>query len=153
LAWITLLTVVLYAAVSLGGRIATEGGWAVWSAAGVLKGCAESPNPPPARGGTPFGPGLASRRRIAVLLSVAVLGAYGLAAIQLLPTWELKQHSQRRAVSSEHDPSFGILPPWYLAQTVVPWRWYTPLVNRDEELGRWSAARGMRTNAVEAHLY
>ncbi|HID22998.1 MAG TPA: hypothetical protein EYP14_11440, partial [Planctomycetaceae bacterium] len=169
LAWITLLTVVLYSGFFFAaGSLAShgvcfwplaapkmvpsrrdgavgedDGGGGVRTARAPAKGTTWSPTRRPAP----------SAIRLAAWLAGAVVSAYGLAAVQLLPTWELKQHSQRRAVSKDHDPSFGVLPPWYLAQTVVPWRWYTPLVNRDEELGEWANRTGVRTNAVEAHLY
>ncbi len=90
-------------------------------------------------------------RPVVVLLALA--GGFALAAVQLWPTWELKQLSQRADVSAEHNPGYGILPSWYLAQVVTPWKWYTPLVDRDSQLERWAHKYSLRTNQVEAHLY
>ena len=41
-----------------------------------------------------------------------VIAGFALAAVQLLPTWELKQLSQRAAEGSAHDPGYGHIPPW-----------------------------------------
>ncbi|MDB5384673.1 MAG: Protein of unknown function, rane YfhO [Planctomycetaceae bacterium] len=87
------------------------------------------------------------RVRTAMYLGVAVLCGFGLAAVQLLPTWELKQLSQRANLGPEHDPGFGFIPLWYLGQLIAPWIYYVPDVN----LGVGSD--GSRTNTVEAHLY
>ena len=94
-----------------------------------------------------------SRWLAVVTLFVAMAAGFGLASVQLLPTWELKQRSQRSSVGDHHDPNFGMIPPRYLAQTVCPWYWYSPLMNRDAELQRMLENVGSRTNAVEAHLY
>lgn len=90
-----------------------------------------------------------SRRRFAIGLGAAFVGAFLLAAVQLLPTWELKQQSQRKAVSSEHDPNYGYLPIAYLTQIIAPWYWY-PDESIFAEITRNGASR---TNRVEAHLY
>lgn len=90
--------------------------------------------------------------------TAAVLGAillgFALAAIQLLPTWELKQLSQRSAVGDAHDPGYGHIPPLYFSQVFAPWWWYAPEVDADQALERltWLAIPS-RTNKVEAHLY
>lgn len=91
-----------------------------------------------------------SRRWLfAAALFLALGGAFALAAVQLLPTWELKQHSQREHVSVEHDPAYGYLPWKYVTQTIAPWYWYP-----DEQSFRdLVSAQGPRTNRVEAHLY
>lgn len=78
----------------------------------------------------------------------AMLCGFGLAAIQLLPTWELKQLSQRAALGDEHDPGYGFIPWWYLGQMVAPWAYYVPGMS----LGN-TPAGASRTNTVEAHLY
>jgi len=89
------------------------------------------------------------RKRLTIGLALAVAGGFLLAAVQLLPTWELKQQSQRKGVSDEHDPNYGYLPIPYLTQVVAPWYWYP-----DESTFRASVrAGGSRTNRVEAHLY
>jgi hypothetical protein len=88
-----------------------------------------------------------SRLRTATYFVFAVLCGFGLAAVQLAPTWELKQMSQRAGLGVEHDPGFGFMPVWYLGQLVAPWAYYVPDVN----LG--TSNSGSRTNTVEAHLY
>jgi hypothetical protein len=82
-------------------------------------------------------------------LALAVAAAFPLAAVQLVPTWELKQQSQRQTVSEEHDPRYGYIPPLYLTQIIAPWLWYA-----DEQAFKNEVpAGGSRTNRVEAHLY
>jgi hypothetical protein len=78
-----------------------------------------------------------------------VCGAFLVAAAQLVPTWELKQHSQRQGISTEHDPGFGYIPPMYLTQVVAPWLWY----GDESSINRTLTPGGSRTNRVEAHLY
>lgn len=78
----------------------------------------------------------------------AILCGFGLAAIQLGPTWELKQLSQRSALGDEHDPGYGYIPWWYLGQMVAPWAYYVPGLSLGE-----TPAGASRTNTVEAHLY
>lgn len=82
-------------------------------------------------------------------LFAAVAGAFLLAAVQLLPTWELKQASQRQGVSAEHDPAYGYIPPRYLLQALAPWHWYIG----DRPFQEAMLPGGARTNRVEAHLY
>ncbi len=85
------------------------------------------------------------------LTAIAVALALGflLASIQLLPTWELKQRSQRDTVTKEHDPGYGYLPPAYLGQIVAPWHYYAS----DEPFRATLTVGGSRSNQVEAHLY
>lgn len=88
------------------------------------------------------------------LILLAIGLGFALAAIQLLPTWELKQLSQREGLGSAHDPGYGHIPPWYLSQMVAPWLWYAADVDPDQALQSiraWSIDSG--TNKVEAHLY
>ncbi len=90
------------------------------------------------------------RRSTIVLLLLAFVSAYALSAVQLGPTWELKQLSQRAEVGElSHQPGYGHIPVWYLSQVVAPWSWYPYEVNLDAGLAPGSAA----TNQVEAHLY
>jgi len=80
----------------------------------------------------------------------AVLFGFALAAVQLLPSWELKQRSQRANVGRERfDPAYGHIPVWYWSQTVVPWVWYGTGVDLNARLPPDAPA----TNDVEAHLY
>jgi hypothetical protein len=87
----------------------------------------------------------------AAMLFAAVVIAFGLAAVQLLPTWELKQHSQRTVVADGYHPAQGHLPPEYLLQTVAPWHYYAGDV--DQRLREMTPEGFDRTNKVEAHLY
>ncbi|MEQ8634394.1 YfhO family protein [Gimesia maris] len=90
------------------------------------------------------------RRRTIILLLVAFISTYALSAVQLAPTWELKQLSQRAEVGERsHQPGYGHIPVWYLSQVVAPWAWYPYEVNLDAGLTAGSDA----TNQVEAHLY
>ncbi len=89
----------------------------------------------------------------AAVIAVFVGFSFGLAAIQLLPTWELKQLSQRRSPGQHHELSFGSIPVWYWSQIVRPWHWYSPLTDRKQEFRDEHEATGVRTNQVEAHLY
>ncbi|MGE5192295.1 MAG: hypothetical protein ACM3U2_07305, partial [Deltaproteobacteria bacterium] len=90
-----------------------------------------------------------SRGRMCLGLTLTAVAAFLLAAVQLLPTWELKQLSQRVGVSREHDPAYGSIPVRYLSQIALPWMWY-PDESSFETAG---APGGPRTNRVEAHLY
>jgi len=96
------------------------------------------------------------RARAVVGVLLAVVAAFCLAAVQLGPSWELKQISQRQTTTSrEFDPGYGHIPPLYLSQVVASWWWwYAEDVDRDRALTEltWGAiASG--TNQVEAHLY
>ncbi len=112
-------------------------------------------------------------------LLLVIVAGFLLAAVQLVPAWELKTRSSRATVGGEHDPSYGHLPPLYLSQMIVPWRWYNPRAIQGNELVRTMAELGapwhwfgpdenqdvllmqsragglttVATNKVEAHLY
>ena len=90
-----------------------------------------------------------SRFATGLILAGAVVAAFLVAAVQLLPTWELKQLSQRATVTGEHDPAIGSIPLRYFSQIVLPWVWYPDEASFDDAL----APHGLRTNRVEAHLY
>jgi len=87
--------------------------------------------------------------------AAAVLLGFGLAAVQLIPTVELKQNSQRD--DSYLNQTYGSIPPWYLTQILWPRLWYGPDTNPDAAL--WSITWGSppvppgNTNKIEAHLY
>ena len=92
----------------------------------------------------------------AVLLFLVV--GYFMAAIQLLPSYELKQNSHRSETitdkSSKDHPQYGHIPPWYLSQLVMPWTWYGVEVDLDGVLNKnKSLSVSVPTNKVEAHLY
>lgn len=112
-------------------------------------------------------------------LLLVIVAGFLLAAVQLVPAWELKTRSSRATVGGEHDPSYGHLPPLYLSQMIAPWRWYNPRAVQGNELVRTVAELGapwhwfgpdenldvllmqsragglttVATNKVEAHLY
>lgn len=83
-------------------------------------------------------------------LSAAVAGSYFVAAVQLVPTWELKRLSQRSGVNAEHDPNYGAVPPKYLLQVVAPWTWYP---EREAFTALHDPQRLDRINRIDAHLY
>ena len=82
-------------------------------------------------------------------LAVAAAAAFFVAAVQLLPTWELKRLSQRQSVTDEHDPGYGYIPPLYLTQIALPWVWYP----EESSFNSTMTPGGPRSNRVEAHLY
>lgn len=94
-------------------------------------------------------PELVRQPRRSLVLGLCYLAVgFGLAAVQLVPTWELKQFSQRAALGQEHDPGFGYIPWWYLPQLILPWHYYSVKFQFAESFPVHS-----RTNIVEAHLY
>ena len=96
--------------------------------------------------------GRARLRSGLVLLGAGGLGL-GLAAMQLLPTWEFRQVSQRAEVGTHHDLQFGSIPAWYWSQAVMPFKWYSPMIDRTAALQADPPVQGVQTNAGEAHLY
>jgi len=99
-------------------------------------------------------PEQAHRGRILAVTVAALVFGFALSAVQLLPTWELKQHSQRAAVSEHHRLAQGSSPVGYWSQMFMPWHWYTPNQDRNSLLQRISAETlDAPTNQVEAHLY
>jgi hypothetical protein len=81
---------------------------------------------------------------------------FGLASVQLLPTLELKQISQRETVDGEDfDPGYGHIPPLYLSQVVASWWfWYDGDIDRNRALAQLDTlAIASGTNETEAHLY
>ena len=92
----------------------------------------------------------AMRWRLLVASGVTIGLSFGLAAVQLLPTWELKQSSQRENVTGrKYDPGYGHMPFGYWSQVVTPWRWYEAGADR---VSKYDAGPA-NTNQVEAHLY
>ncbi len=87
-------------------------------------------------------------RRFGVVLGAMLIG-FGLAAVQLLPTWELKVLSQRSSAGSNMELGSGHIPVWYWSQLVAPFLWYGTSNNLNASLPPGSPG----TNAVEAHLY
>ena len=148
--------------------------YGLWRIRGVTLLNSES-SPPSSSAASPL------RRALPLIitLGMAVGAGFFVAAIQLVPAWELKARSSRATVGGEHEPSYGHLPPLYLSQMIAPWIWYSPAEIRGEETERtvaelaapwhWfgphrdldealmqSRAGGLTsiaTNKVEAHLY
>jgi hypothetical protein len=85
----------------------------------------------------------------------AIAMAVALAAVQLLPTYELRQLSQRAGNHSVFNPSDGHMPPMYLTQLVASWwYWHTPeMAASRESLKHPFLLSTGDTNPVEAHLY
>jgi hypothetical protein len=83
------------------------------------------------------------------VILLAMLLGFGLAAVHLVPTWELKSQSQRSAVGTHFDPGYGHIPIWYLTQIVAPFLWYGMGADLNSTLSPGTSL----TNPVEAHLY
>lgn len=94
-----------------------------------------------------------SPRPLLPLLGAVACGFF-IAAVQLLPSWELKRHSQRQEANEAFSPTYGHLPPAAISQLWAPWSWYAGKETMDEILSRsrfLSVPDG--TNQVEAQLY
>jgi hypothetical protein len=92
-------------------------------------------------------------RSMVVASFLAVACGLSLAAVQLLPTYELKQRSQRATVGAEHKLDFGSIPPWYWTQLFRSSHWYSPLTDREQAFRDHPPLGTARTNSAEAHLY
>ena len=93
------------------------------------------------------------RRRCVVAVFASMLFGFALASLQLAPTWELKQHSQRATSGEHHRLAQGSLPYPYWSQAIAPWYWYSTDTDRTTKLNEMSAGLKAPTNQVEAHLY
>ncbi|MFK7822165.1 MAG: hypothetical protein AB8G99_25950 [Planctomycetaceae bacterium] len=96
-----------------------------------------------------------SRFSLAAWVMVPIAASFLLAAVQLLPTWELKTSSQRAMVTEEHDPEYGHMPPMYVTQLVASWWfWYAEDVNTDQAVKDMEfLASDADTNSIDAHMY
>ncbi len=93
---------------------------------------------------------LARKPRMLAWFAGSLCWGFLLAAVQLWPTWELKQVSQRLTP----DMGFGHIPPLYLSQMFLPWMWYAPDVDTDKAIQALRAfSIDSATNKTEAHLY
>lgn len=115
LAFITNLTVVTYAVYRL------------WAIDGPTATSCSQLNPRPCR------------KRTALCLALAIMAGAGLAAVQVAPTWELKQRSTRVITGGDYDPAYGQMPPIYVTQAVAPWMWFSPLAIGEENIVRDTA--------------
>lgn len=91
--------------------------------------------------------------RVIFAAYAAITCGLSLAAVQLLPTYELKQRSQRAAVGKDHELDFGAIPPWYWTQVFRPSHWYSPLTDRERAFRESPPLGHSRTNSAETHLY
>ncbi|MEQ9408148.1 MAG: YfhO family protein [Fuerstiella sp.] len=92
--------------------------------------------------------------RHAGLVVAAVACGLTVAAVQLIPTFELRQVSQREEAGKDFDPAYGHMPPLYGTQLLASWwYWHTPEVRTSRQMLRTPGAISADTNAVEAHLY
>lgn len=93
--------------------------------------------------------------QVVLALGSALLLGFALAAVQIGPTWELKQRSQRETRTGVRDIAYGYLPARYLLQTVQPWYWYAydDGSQIDERFKSTMTPDGPLTNRTEAHLY
>ena len=104
----------------------------------------------------PTWPAKLHRAMRSVAIVAASIGiALCLAAVQLVPTLELKQLSQREGVNVAFDPAYGHMPPVYLTQLVASWwYWHTPEMVLSGAMNQSPFLRiDAATNQVEAHLY
>jgi hypothetical protein len=117
-------------------------------------------------------------KQAALGLVLAGIAGVSLAAVQVWPTWELKQRSSRIVTGGDYDPAYGHMPPLYASQLVAPWLWYNPRVIDEDNLirdiaeflapwhwfgndkdldelikGARAGALNNGTNKVEAHVY
>jgi len=93
------------------------------------------------------------RLRAGTLLLLSGLLSIGLASVQLLPTWQFRQQSQRAEAGVDHPLQFGSIPAWYWSQALMPFKWYSPVVDRNAALQQDPAIPGVASNVGEAHLY
>jgi hypothetical protein len=95
-----------------------------------------------------------SRAKSLCGFSLAAVAASGLlAAVQIVPTWQLMGLSQRVEQGPDHNLRSGAIPVWYLSQMIRPWYWYGLDIDRQDALDAARAELGGRTNPVEAHLF
>jgi hypothetical protein len=89
-----------------------------------------------------------------VLFPTAVVAGLLIAAVQLVPSYELKLMSQREGDRTEFDPTYGHMPPVYATQLMASWwYWHTPEMKATRAIMKTPGAVTADTNVVEAHLY
>ncbi len=88
------------------------------------------------------------------LFPTAVAAGLLIAAVQLVPSYELKLMSQRAGDQKEFDPTYGHMPPAYATQLLASWwYWHTPEMKATRAIMKTPGAVAADTNTVEAHLY
>ena len=96
------------------------------------------------------------------IVAAAVMTSLFLAAVQLIPTYELKQLSQRIGTANgagsgageDFDPAFGHMPPLYATQVAASWwYWHSADAVASGKIKNIIGAIDANTNGVEAHLY
>ncbi len=95
------------------------------------------------------------RWKSAGLVIAAIVCGILIAAVQLIPTLELRQLSQRDGSNTVFNPAYGHMPPVYLTQLVASWwYWHTPEMAMSREMQKIPfLMMDADTNPVEAHLY
>lgn len=96
-----------------------------------------------------------SRLKVGALVTAAIAIGIPLAAVQLIPTLELRQFSQREGSNTAFDPAYGHMPPVYLSQLVASWwYWHSPEIVQSRKMMQFPFLMSPAgTNQVEAHLY
>ena len=109
----------------------------------------------PGRLKTIRGANLSSRVRAGLLVTGAIAAGICLAAVQLIPTMELRQLSQRDGSHAVFNPAYGHMPPVYLSQLVAGWwYWHSPEIVQSRQMLQFPFLMSSAdTNQVEAHLY
>ena len=96
-----------------------------------------------------------TRNTVAIVASIGL--ALLLAAVQLLPTLELKRLSQRQPAgqtAKAFDPAHGHMPPEYVTQVVASWwGWHSADSVQKRDILQAFGSVSADTNKVEAHLY
>jgi len=95
------------------------------------------------------------RLRAGVFVTAAIAVGVCLAAVQLVPTLELRQLSQRDGSNTVFNPAYGHMPPVYLSQLLAGWwYWHSPEIVQSRQILQFPfLMTAADTNQVEAHLY
>jgi len=95
------------------------------------------------------------RIKASMLVTGAIFVGIFFAAVQLIPTLELRQMSQRDGKNAAFNPEYGHMPPVYLSQLVASWwYWHSPEIVQSQKMKEPSLLKSNAdTNQVEAHLY
>jgi hypothetical protein len=104
---------------------------------------------------SPHAESVSGRRPVSFLLMVGAISlSILLAAVQLVPTMELRLLSQRSGSQSTFNPAYGHMPPLYTTQLFASWwYWHSPEILQARRLLQTPLAATADTNAVEAHFY